>query len=122
MPRTAITLIRKHGSQTWELVSGPEVRIDHQFAALTDGFCHSPHHADVAEVQVWDSDTGIRRRRMLSLPPSPEAHPTPSAATAPAPQPTGLAADGAGPAPTEPADLAPQAPSSSKPEKAAKKK
>lgn len=84
MPRTALILIRKHGSENWSLVAAPQDRIDQQSAQFTADYCHSPHHAEVAEAQLWTSDAGIYRHRRLTPPPSPEAPPTPSAATAPA--------------------------------------
>ncbi len=115
MPRTAITLIRKHGATSFELVAGPEVGIQQQLTAFTADFCHSPHHADVAEVQLWESDGGVRRHRRLTLPPapSPEASTPASAPEAPLAQdPPSLPADPAA-APTPETALAPSPASSS---------
>lgn len=110
MPRTAITLIRKHGATSFELVAGPEVGIQQQLTAYTADFCHSPHHADVAEVQLWESDGGVRRHRRLTLPPAPSPEASIPAAP-PAQDPPSLPADPAA-APTPETALAPSPASS----------
>lgn len=65
--RTAITLGLAHGSSIWEMVYGPETSIAEQRAALkaTRG---RKEHPRWAELQLWESDTGVLSRGKYSAP------------------------------------------------------
>jgi len=60
----AITIGRRHGSLSWELVAGPEFGPGDQMAAAK-GMSRTGTHADYCEVQVWQAHGGLQRRYNL---------------------------------------------------------
>ncbi|TXH52221.1 MAG: hypothetical protein E6Q97_16610 [Desulfurellales bacterium] len=72
--RSAITIVRRHGSTQWELLAGPETHIS-EHRALFKGLCRSKHNEEIAEVQVWAPDVGLDRRRSFDAGPKPAPAP-----------------------------------------------
>ncbi|GEM_PF-6674031 len=67
---SAITLARPHGSQKWETIKGPEAPLPAQIVAFRE-FQGLRTHPRFAEVQLWVSNEGIAKKRILQ----PEAEP-----------------------------------------------
>lgn len=84
--RTALTLIRHHGEDKFQVVCGPEVSIEEQKTAvkkLAAGAVHRTH-PEIAEVQLWRSDAGLTKRHRFDLPKAKATEPQQPAPTKPA--------------------------------------
>jgi len=64
MATTALTLGRPHDSQKWETIKGPDVPLPIQIVAFRD-FQGARTHPRFAEVQLWVSNEGISKKRIL---------------------------------------------------------
>ena len=83
MPRFAITTGRKHGETVPRVLIGPEVSLDQQKATMRILACRRAH-PELAEVQLWESDSGVTRTIRLRKPA--EEKPGPEKAKDPAPK------------------------------------
>lgn len=61
MPRFAITTGTRHGATAPVVITGPEVSIDAQKAAIKE-LTASRENPEWSEVQLWTSDSGIDRK------------------------------------------------------------
>jgi membrane protein involved in colicin uptake len=74
--RHAITLQRLHGATEFQVVTGPEVSVQTQMdAAKAFAREHGRTHPEVAEVQVWTSSEGLRKRFKFDAPKTTEPDP-----------------------------------------------
>jgi len=76
MATLALTLGRPHGSQKFETLAGPEIPLPAQIVAFRD-FQGARVHPRFAEVQLWISNEGIAKRRILQPEPAPLQEPDP---------------------------------------------
>lgn len=60
--RHAITLQRLHGETAFQVTAGPEVAINEQLDAAKAIARTGREHAEIAELQVWTSSEGLRKR------------------------------------------------------------
>lgn len=65
--RTAITLQRLHGETTSQVIAGPEVPIHEQLAAFKK-LAAEKTNAEIAQVEIWTSDSGRIKHRRFDLP------------------------------------------------------
>lgn len=70
MSRIAITLQRRHGEDQFQVVSGPEVPVGTQLDAIKQiaRSVTGREHPEIAELQVWTSSDGCRKRFRFSPP------------------------------------------------------
>lgn len=66
--RTAITLARKHGEEKPSVLTGPEVPIDQQIAAIKGIAGGGREHPEFAEVELWTSSSGRSKRFKFRAP------------------------------------------------------
>lgn len=59
--RTALLLVRKHGSEKFELAAGPEMPLMDQRGVLRELLASNGVHGEYAEAQLWESDSGVQR-------------------------------------------------------------
>lgn len=78
--RAAITLVRRHGETTFQVVAGPEVSIPKQVRDCKAAAQSGRENPEYAEIQLWMSDHGISKsyrflkpgeKRMEFVPPAP---------------------------------------------------
>jgi hypothetical protein len=60
--RLAVTLLRLHGEKDFQVVSGPDVPIDEQIAAIKELARSGREHPTIAQAQLWNSSTGLTKR------------------------------------------------------------
>ena len=72
--RTAITVIRRHGSEEFELVAGPEVSLTDHTTNLRKALTETTEPSQIAEYQMWVSDSGLHRTVNFMSPEAHEAH------------------------------------------------
>lgn len=66
--RAAITLHRLHGEENFKVVTGPEVPIAEQLDAAKAIIRAGRENAGIAEIQVWSSSEGLRKRLKFRSP------------------------------------------------------
>lgn len=85
--RHAITLHRLHGETAFQVIAGPEVAINEQLDSAKLLARTGRAHAKIAEVQVWTSSEGLRKRyrfkQPVTPPPAPAVPEAPSETSAP---------------------------------------
>lgn len=67
--RHAVILALAHGSSIWQMLEGPETPIPEQRTRLK-ALRRLTTHAEFAEVQLWESDSGVVLRHRMK--PTPE--------------------------------------------------
>jgi hypothetical protein len=72
MPRTAITSIRRHGSQKWEQLAGQHVPIQEQLVEFRR-LRALPAHPAFAEAEYWERDGGCRSNTKFADPAAKQA-------------------------------------------------
>jgi len=72
--RTAITVIRRHGSEEFELVAGPEVPLADHTTNLRKALTEAAEPNQIAEYQMWVSDSGLHRTVNFMSTEAHEAH------------------------------------------------
>jgi hypothetical protein len=60
--KTALTLIRRHGSDSLEILTGNEVKLPIQLAGFK-ALQRENEHPQWAEAQFWVSDRGMTKRK-----------------------------------------------------------
>lgn len=71
--RTAITVAKRHGESKWITVASPETPITTQLAEVKK-LAGIREHKEFSDVEVWDSDSGRRKRLQFAKPvPKPSA-------------------------------------------------
>ncbi len=66
--RTAITLHKLHGKDTFDIVSGPEVPMEKQKEAIKDLARDGRTHAKIEIAELWKSDAGRVKRYVFDKP------------------------------------------------------
>lgn len=66
--RTSIIVFRNHGDKAFQLLAGPDVPIDVQVKEFNEALLLGNSHPEIAEVQRWDSDSGIFRTLKFAQP------------------------------------------------------
>lgn len=74
MPRIVVTLARRHEATKFELMAGPEKPANEQHAEFRKRIGQGPVDDDYAEIQLWESDSGMYRTQKFLTPDEHKRH------------------------------------------------